>query len=497
MTTLVQSMMNDSYTANGAPTYRSSLDPLVDWFFSSGTLRHKEEDHIKELWYKAWNANPEAAIKLAFYTRDVRGGQGERKTARIIFKELASHPIHAGIFEAFLHLVPEYGRWDDLFIFFNTSLQEPVLGLISNALDEGNSLCAKWIPAEKSTRDYDGVKGSYIAKAIRRYMNLTPRQYRKMRTKLNSVVETKMCAKQWDDIDFSHVPSKAMLRLRNAFVKNCGANFEIYLEKVATGEAKINSGTVMPHEIAQIVLNKVGASGWGVDLDSLEEFTTEREVLSLQWDNLPDYLKEGTSQLILPVIDTSGSMYMDVKPRPIDVSIGLGAYIAERNEGPFKDAFITFSSNPQMQLLKGEDIFEKISNLSTVEWGGSTNITKTFQVILNHAIKNNLIQKELPSMVLILSDMEFDHGAGYSTSTVFELIDQDFIQHGYIAPQLVFWNIGSSEDNIPVKAHETGASLVSGFSPSIMQQLLKTGSVTPIDLVMEVLNSKRYSQIKI
>jgi len=504
MTTLVQSMQNNTFTTNGASTYKSSLSPLVDWFFHSGSFRYASKTDILEAWEKVWNANPEAALRLLFYTRDIRGGQGERNAARIVFEHLATDAKAYPVFESLIHYIPEYGRWDDLFVLFGTPLQSSACALISNALDEENALCAKWLPSESSKRDYFGIKGHEIALAVRKYMNLTPRQYRKLRTRLNSVVESKMCAKEWKDIDFSRVPSKAMLRLRNAFIRNAEAEFEVYLEDVATGKTKINAGTVVPHEIAQLVLNTIEANGWGYcELHDTEDYSTEREMISLQWANLPNYLKsEGSKHSILPVVDTSGSMYADDKPRPIDVSIGLGAYLAERNEGPFKDAFITFSEVPEMQLLKGDDIFDKMKNLSKASWGGSTNLTKTFDIILAHAKMNSLHQRDMPTMVMIFSDMQFDSAVGNygqtdNISTTYQLIEQKFLAAGYIAPQIVFWNIHSQKGQVPVQAHQSGASLVSGFSPAIMQQLLKTGSVTPIDLVMEVLNSERYSQIKI
>lgn len=495
MTSLLSSMKNVSRTNNGALTHSTSTSALVDLFFRSGTMRFEDKEEILRLWNPAFNGNPLAALQLLFYARDVRGGQGERRFAREIFSAMVKELNQEAALAENLHLIPEYGRWDDLLVFMNTELEEAALGLISNALNERNSLCSKWMPSERSKRDYCGVKGWVAARKIRQFMDISPRAYRKLRTRLNNVVETKMCAKEWDEIEFAKIPSQCALKSKEAFHRNCKERYEQYVEDLANGTEKVNAATLHPHQLVQEIRNKYS------DYQGVE-----RPLIAAQWASLPNYFEGHTQTKFLPLVDVSGSMTSgEGNIVPLDVALGLGCYIAERNVGPFHNAFLTFSSNPSLEFLEGEDIWEKVHNLSNAEWGMNTNLIAAFDLILHHAVYSNISPEEMPEKVLILSDMEFDASQGNSWGdsipelnlTAYEEIQRKFRVAGYTAPQIVFWNLGASNSNVPAKAHENGAALVSGFSPSILKQLLETGNVSPVELMLEVVNSDRYASITI
>jgi hypothetical protein len=96
------------------------------------------------------------------------------------------------VFVAVLSKVPEVGRWDDLLcINHHSVLEKYCFPLIKAGLEQQNQLLCKWLPR----------KGT-IAVLLRKYLNMSPKQYRKTLVSLTNVVETLMCAKQWDSIDF-------------------------------------------------------------------------------------------------------------------------------------------------------------------------------------------------------------------------------------------------------------------------------------------------------
>jgi hypothetical protein len=303
-----------------------------------------------------------------------------------------------------------------------------------------------------------------------------------MLAELSSTVEQLMCANEFDKINYSHVPSKAMSDYMKAFGKRDGERFTSFIESVKKGDVKINAGAVYPYDIVKNL--KYGSSD-GADV---------------QWDALPNYLENNNEQF-LPVVDVSGSMECPAGNNPnvtcMDVAISLGLYISERNEGAFKDSFITFSNRPSLQVLKGS-LSERYKQLARADWGMSTNIEKVFTTILNSATSNNVPQSEMPTMVLILSDMEFNQGtSGNWNKSAQEIFESKFAEAGYKMPKIVYWNIQSRNNNFPVQFNKEGVSLVSGFSPSLLINLLSGEDLTPLSMMLKIVNSDRYQSINI
>jgi len=175
----------------------------------------------------------------------------------------------------------------------------------------------------------------------------------------------------------------------------------------------------------------------------------------------------------------------------MDVSISLGLYLADKNKGVFKDTFLTFSSKPELVTLKG-NIVQKVEQMSKSNWDMSTDLHAAMSKILDVAVKGSVPASDMPAMLLILSDMQFNHCARFDDSAM-AMIERKFVAAGYAMPQIVFWNLNSS-DNVPVKADKTGAALVSGFSPSIMSSLLGADAdqFTPEGIMMKTIMSPRY-----
>ena len=134
MNPLVQSMTNASTTLNGGATNASSLNPVVDLFFQIGAMRGWEESNIVSAFVSALEHNPEQALKVLFWARDIRQGTGERRTFRTVCQHLAGS--HTEVMSRLIPLVPEYGRWDDLFVFVGTELESDAIAFIKKTLEE-------------------------------------------------------------------------------------------------------------------------------------------------------------------------------------------------------------------------------------------------------------------------------------------------------------------------------------------------------------------------
>jgi hypothetical protein len=483
MSTLLKAMQTkNSFTENGMSSNSSSLNHCVDLFFQIGAMRGQDKQRLINAFTKAFNEDTLTAMRLLFWARDVRGGAGERKVFRDIIEYLAENRTET--LRKNLHLINEFGRWDDLLVLVGTPLESDALALIATALNNKDGLCAKWMPRP----NVDNREKKRWATALRKHLGLTPKEYRKLLSENSNTVEQLMCAKEWSKIEYSKLPSKAMSDLMKAFSKNDLERFQTYLTSVEKGEAKINAGAVYPYDIVKNLKqgNSKGAN--------------------VQWDALPNFM-EGSAERVLPVVDVSGSMETaaggNANVTCMDVAISLGLYISERNVGPFKDAFVTFSESPTLQILNGS-LNERYNQLARADWAMSTNLEAVFKLVLSKASDSNVSEGEMPTMILILSDMEFNSATNSyrSTSawnpTAQEMIRKMYKDAGYKMPNIVYWNIQSRGDNNkPVHFDTNGTALVSGFSPALLTNLLGGKDMTPISMMMSVIDSERYSVVTV
>ena len=456
----------EARTENGMKARKSTAKACVDLFYKIGASRGK---NIVGDFTAAYVENEDVALRIAQWARDVRGGAGERQLFRDILVHLEKRDPDAAL--ALLKKVPEVGRWDDIFVFQSPVLKSAAYTMLGDALRASNGLAAKWTPR----------KGK-VAAEIRAFFGMTPKQYRKSLVALTKVVETQMCANDWDNINFSHVPSVASARYKKAFNRHT-TKFAEYVAALVKGDptVKVNAGAVYPYDVLKGV-------------SSYSRFDkTETDHIIAQWAALPNYVGDAN---ILPLVDVSGSMSCPAGKNTsvtcMDVAVSLGLYLAEKNEGKFKDTFLTFSDKPELLHLKG-NVVQKMAQMVKSDWGMSTNLHAAFEKILDVAVKGNVPQEEMPAMVLILSDMQFNQCVRHDDSAM-EMIERKFAAAGYSVPQVVFWNLNSS-DNVPVKADKSGAALVSGFSPAIMKSLLSAelDQFTPEGIMLKTVMSDRYN----
>ncbi len=481
MTTLLAAMQTkDSLTENGMVTNSTSLNSCVDLFFQVGAMRGQDKSRLTTAFVKAFSENALTAMKLLFWARDIRGGAGERQIGKDIMAYLAVNRTEA--MRKNIALVTEFGRWDDLLVFFGTKLEKDALELIAKGLADKNGLCAKWMP-RPNVANREARRQAHI---IRNFLGLSPKEYRKLLVENCNTVEQLMCAKKFAEIDYNKLPSKAMANLMKAFSKNDKDRFGAYLNSLEKGEAgvKINAGAVYPYDIIKSLM------------------AGQVQGANAQWAALPNFL-EGSTERFIPIVDTSGSMFWPESCVTGDLYAGhiaqsLGLYISERNEGPFKDAFITFNSTPELIVVAGT-LAERHAQVQRLRTGGSTNLQGVYQLILKKAKEGNVPQSEMPTMIIIFSDMEFNQGAsGHAGSTAQEMVEKMYAEAGYKCPTVVYWNLASRGDkNKPVKFDKSGTALVSGFSPALLSSLLGGKDMTPMSMMMDVIGSERYDAVTI
>lgn len=477
MTTLLSAMQTKNvHTENGMITNSTSLNNCVDLFFQIGAMRGQDKQRLINAFVKAYSDNPLTAMRLLFWARDVRGGAGERQIFKDIITYIAKNRTE--VMAKNVHLIPEFGRWDDILVLIGTPLEKLALEVIAKGLADKNGLCAKWMPRP----NVSNREKRRQANAIRKHLGLSPKEYRKLLVENSNTVEQFMCAKEWTKIEYSKLPSKAMSDLMKAFSRNDLIRFQAYLTSLEKGETKINAGAIYPYDVVKNL--KYG----------------EAKGANSQWKALPNYL-EGNKERFLPVVDVSGSMSSPAGNNPtvtcLDVAISLGLYISERNVGVFQDAFVTFSTTPYLQILKG-NLEERYRQLMTSKWSMSTDIEAVFTLILNRAKASNVPQSEMPSMIMILSDMEFNQGTSDNWDlSAQEIFEKKYAEAGYKMPKVVYWNIHSRHDNIPVQFDKAGTALVSGFSPSLLTNLLAGKDLNPVSMMLQVVNSERYSKVTI
>jgi hypothetical protein len=475
MSTFVEAVANqEARTANGMKARKSTANAVVDLFYNIGASRGK---NIVPAFTAAFVEDKDLALRVAAWARDVRGGSGERQLFRSILVYLEKTDVEAA--KALLAKVPELGRWDDLFVFKTKEMKEAAYSMLGDALRAKNGLAAKWTPRQGP-----------IAVEIREFFGMSPKFYRKSLVEMTKVVETQMCAKEWDAINFSHVPSLAASRYKKAFNRNTEkyAEYVTALVKGKDPTVKVNAAAVYPYDVLKGRINTFGNTSFD---------KTELDFIQKQWEALPNFVGDAN---ILPLVDVSGSMSCPAGGRDsksgvtcMDVAVSLGLYLADKNKGKFKDTFLTFSSTPELITLKG-DINQKIGQMVTSKWDMNTNLNAAFKKILEVALSSGVPQSEMPEMVLILSDMQFDACVKHNDSAM-EMIERKYQNAGYAVPKVVFWNLNASYGNAPVKFDKSGTALVSGFSPAIVKPLLSCDidSFSPESIMMETIMQDRYS----
>ena len=622
-------------TTNGAMAYCSSGDKCLDLFFIAGAMRYHDLERINMKFVEAYRENPELAMKLLFYIRDIRGGLGERDIFRRLIRTVAKKWPESAVKN--VRWIAEYGRWDDLICLLGTKAENEVIRLIREQLDadmealkrrnDGDptahiSLCAKWMPSSNAS----SARTRGNAKVLMRLLKLNEKQYRSILIPLRaaiSLTEHYVTRREFDRIQYDHVPSQALLRYDSLFSWFDGKRYEKFMRGVRGGYRQMNASTLMPDQIVR----RVGCFGFefanyncrqgGRECGQLRRLVGRDGLISgviparrYQWtrfvpasficrpnfDNfrlvsffegnvtqrsrkwkayfynmrrMAEYMPlrrieyigkydEGNPQAwkhpfspfdpgyvmtadpgschevyrlcgrfaaprhefrevqrrdsyrmshpdefwkalpgsvgmenAISVIDTSESMMAYGAHTLADA---LGLFYAEHARGAFHNKFITFSEKPKMMKLRGDSMWQKLLNIHNASWGGTTNLEAVYNMLLRMAARTGAGQDEMPSAVVIYSDMEFNRSVTNPYGNLYEDCREAFEKAGYEMPAVVFHNVNSLQMQTPVLSDTMGTALSSGRTTHHMKHRY-TRSTTPLQHMLDVLVSDRYASI--
>ncbi len=478
--------LNLTETENGGLSYKNTSSERVNLFYKA--CRGISEKDLIDVLEKSWKENSLDTLKIMAYTRDIRGGKGERNIFRTMLKWLALN--YPDVLKLNIdYLIGTYGRYDDIFIICETPLQEFCIDFIIHQLkkdlenlklQKSISLLAKWFPSENKKLD----KKYKIYKKVCKKLKVSPKELRiqflvPLREHLD-ILENYMCKRRWDNINFNKVPSCAMHihgRPEMAFPRNAPEKFNEYKKGLLSGTSKINAKILFPHDIVRRYLYS----------SNIEEDV----ILEAQWNEIVKNCAKLNDCLVLS--DVSSSM----NGRPMEVSIALGILISSVCSEKWKNLVLTFESKPRFHHVKGKSLFEKVACLHKAPWGSSTDLCKALMLILSVGINSKLSETDMPKKLIVISDMQFDR-ADNSYKTNYQNIVELYSKSGYSLPTIVFWNVNGSFSDVPVDSCDLpGVSLISGYSSSLLNCIID-GSIPTLFLTMkQAIDCERYNVLKI
>lgn len=480
---LAEKLLNVTTTEKGDKAYFSTENACLDYFYLAGGKRGEIRSAVW-LFVKAYLESPITALKLLLYTRNIKSGLGERDLFRNIMYNLAQYEPETAL--KIMPYIPEYGRYDDLLCLLYTPIGDQAIAFMKKQLDEDMenkkagkpiSLLAKWMPSINTSNDLARRDAAYIAMKL----NMSKADYRKMLSFLRKdlIIENNLRERDYT-FDYQNVPSAAMNNYRGAFIKHDEERFNEYIDTVAQGKSKMNIGVLDP--VAFIKRAKR-------EMNNREL----KEYYETTWNQLVN--ESALNKKTLVVRDGSGSMYnYRINPwtDPIDVADALTLLTATRLTGEFKDKFITFSFYPKLiDLSKKKSIFSKILYLSAFNDWGTTNIKAVYDLIINVYSHKDFKKEDAIDQIMIISDMEFDSLDGdihdENSMSTFEYFKEKFAEIGYKMPEIIFWNVAARGERSPVLQDETGVKLVSGGTKNIIDMVVNTESVNPLDFMNKVL----------
>ena len=490
--TFTSAARNYTTTENGHVAVKSTGSAVLDLYGQIGALRGMDFDtRVRPLIDRALAEDPLLTIKTLFYGRDARGGTGERQLFRDAIKYIANAKPQWLVKN--VKLIPEYGRWDDLYALCDTCMEENAMGLIYHQFledmvhmrhGEPVSLLGKWLKSCNTS----SPESRELGEKTREYLHLTPRNYRKALSALREkirIVERDMSANKWSNINYEKLPSRAGIIYRDAFNRHDGERYAEYLKNVGAGKAKMHAAMNTPQDIIHAYMEANGKD----------------DTLELMWKNLPDYVN--TDENIMVMADVSGSMW----GRPIEVSVGLAMYFAQHNKGAFHNLFMTFESDPSFVSLSDDaTLLQNMRSTQDAPWGGSTDLNKACRAMLGFAVANNVPDEDMPRRLIIISDMEIDQATSHYNARRYmpqnlhiAELTRMYREAGYTMPQVIYWNVEARDNHFQTKSDKKGVMLASGSSPAIFEALIamKDMEVTPYAAMLEVLNGERYAAITI
>jgi hypothetical protein len=481
--------------------------------------------------------------RMIGHTRDIIDGKGEYTLAYMmvytwnkLYPELAQFALKC-FFTLDKKDLHQYGSWKDLKYFCEycknkgDSIKSNIISFAVNLINEqikndytklcsGSvdiSLAAKWAPREKSSFSwlYESLATNYFSEFLatantdirkQKAILKSKTEYRKILSSLNKKIDTtqiKQCAKKWEYIDFNNVTSITLSKQKKAFLNidksgnvrcpdvqdriSCAEHFNSHIQRAVKGEIEMKG-------------KRVGMADFtkqAIDLLKYDNNQNECELLNSQWRD--NSTQSGALGKMIAMVDVSGSMEGD----PMNVAIALGIRIAENSL--LGKRVMTFSAKPTwVNLEPYSDFISQVKVIREAEWGMNTNFHAALDLILDAIVSNKMEPEDVQDMVLvILSDMQMDAGDGSNKQVLYDTMKSKYEAAGirvhgvpYKPPHILFWNLRSSS-GFPTLSNQPNTSMMSGFSPSLLNSFCDLGmaaleSCTPWSLLVKSLENERY-----
>ena len=532
----MSSSIKDSHAIEGmkgSDVYDSTGSALVDLY--TRLVRGGWTSELEALLVKLLDTDD--AFVLAFQTRDIRGGKGERQLFGQMMSVFLTHRRDLAI--GLMDLIPEYGCWRDLYTEHFFGYRQDVVALVvkqlkADSTKEGAiSLCAKWAPREG--KDTEGAK-AMAAQLFPLEPKLSRRlkAYRKLVADLNRKIDTteiKMCAQTFADINPAKVPGICLAKNMKAFLNEslrghglrhpddpdrmtCREHFREHMTKAAKGEAKVNgSVTRYPHQVIKDILRSQEGA--------------ERDSLIAVWNGMVANAKAlGGLKNTIAMCDFSGSMQSSMNgDTPYWVSMAMGLLISEVSSDEFKDMFLTFDSNPHWHKLPsdGANIFNRVDSIGHVGQGLSTDFQKAMDLVLATLKEKRVRPGCEPKDLIVITDMAWDQACGSGPTSPYtgnsyrhvvktapwqthiQMIREAFKRAGedmwgtpWTPPRIVIWNVAATCSDFHATADTEGVIMLSGWSPSLFKVLTEEGArvQTPAEALRIQLDDARYDPVR-
>lgn len=491
-------------------------------------------------------------FRLAFHTRDMISGKGERSLGYDMLHEIAHANPETAIKFAYHMVHPlkyannkhPLGSWKDInhlmtYDWSKTKINPDFFVKLYNdqiKMDVNSnspSLAAKWVPRERkqSSKFFKMLAKNYYpeylqtAKTPESFMRAEAKaftDYRKLIANLNKRLDTvqiKQCDGDYSHINYDHVTSITMAKQKKAFLnlKKDGSQRSTNKDRVQAAEnlkafleRKVNNGETIKGK-------RVSIYDFVKDALKIKD-GNEVKILESQWADAGKLI--GGLGKMIAMVDVSGSMTCD-NNGPLYNAIGLGLRIAEKSS--LGKRVLTFHDSPSWVNLESHTGFQSmVKTVENASWGGTTNFFKALQLILDCIVANNIPPSEANGMTMvILSDMQVNeccrYGAQYNSlgsnqtsgrwdNTLVGKIKKMYSDTGIKLygvplepPSILFWNLRSTS-GFPSLKDENGVMMMSGFSPALLNAFCDKGvdalkKYTPWNMLCEQLHNERYTEI--
>jgi hypothetical protein len=429
---------------------------------------------------KSWELSKIKTLAIIFNSRDRLKGKKEKEISNFCLLWLKI--FHNDVYKKHILIyINKYGCWNDLnYIIKKTKIHNYEYKLFAEQLKkdkellengENISLCSKWVISPNNKRVIKIAR--HLFDDIKNYQE----RYRKefitpLRNKLD-IIETKLCNKDWEQIDYSKIPAKALSIYKKSFIRNDNEKYQIFLSDILNNKTKLKISGLLPHEIIKKYFDS--------------RLTNIDETLELEWRAFVDlYRNTDKFNGIIPIVDVSGSMFdCSSSVKPIFVSIALGLLISELNSGYLHNKIITFSRNPIFIDIEGETLRDKIKSISQAPFGLNTDFLKIADLIIEKSLSDSSFSYK---KIICLSDMQFDVANSYNEdNNNHEIFMNKFKNKNLEIPELIYWNLSGKYNNYPIDISYENTSIISGFSEQLLTVILNNDKINPLSLMEQIL----------